>query len=621
MSVRTILSLLFALGMAGLLAAETPKPVSDDVQDFVFFADGRPLLIRAHVRVGDRSYRAVWDDYVAKVFKYLDTDGDGVLSQKEIDRMPPMQFITGNGLFGGRRPGVRNEVLTPHKDGKATRDELATFLEKNGAAPFQFQMGQSTAGVYGAKVITLGASEPVSAEALSNAIFNLLDKNKDGKLSRDELAAAPAVFAALDANDDEMITPKEILPNAGSGNVYGFKQDAAAVVVSRNSPTVSTENAPVMLINPGESGAALARQLLARYGPKGDKKKKLSAADLGMDQASFDKLDADKDGLLDAEELAQFAKRVPDVELNIKIPVKAVEPAQSAKPAKPDKPRNLYAVPEEGTSGEVDGTARAGGAIDVKLTKTSGGIDIDLGVTHLELRAGALASNSNLKLNFKLRDQYVNFFKQADTDNNGYLDEKEAMASPIFRDVFKALDTDGDGMLYEKEMIAALDKVEELQKAVQTGCVTLALSDKGNGLFDLLDKDHDGRLSVRELRGAVDLIKMLDRDGDGLFARNELPHKFEMRVRQGPAGSGNDNGNVVVVARSFSLSTQPAADKGVGPVWFRKMDTNRDGDVSRREFLGTDDEFRQIDTDGDGLISAKEAEEADKRFRKAAANK
>jgi len=53
-----------------------------------------------------------------------------------------------------------------------------------------------------------------------------------------------------------------------------------------------------------------------------------------------------------------------------------------------------------------------------------------------------------------------------------------------------------------------------------------------------------------------------------------------------------------------------------GPLWFRKMDRNRDGDVSHREFLGTDEAFRRIDSDGDGLISAAEAERADKMFRK-----
>jgi hypothetical protein len=51
------------------------------------------------------------------------------------------------------------------------------------------------------------------------------------------------------------------------------------------------------------------------------------------------------------------------------------------------------------------------------------------------------------------------------------------------------------------------------------------------------------------------------------------------------------------------------------------MDRNRDGDVSRREFFGSDEEFRRIDTDDDGLISVEEAERYDKLRRKARAAK
>jgi Ca2+-binding EF-hand superfamily protein len=57
-------------------------------------------------------------------------------------------------------------------------------------------------------------------------------------------------------------------------------------------------------------------------------------------------------------------------------------------------------------------------------------------------------------------------------------------------------------------------------------------------------------------------------------------------------------------------------DVARGPVWFRKMDRNGDGDVSQTEFLGTSEQFRRIDSDGDGLIDVSEAERADKEFRK-----
>jgi Ca2+-binding EF-hand superfamily protein len=40
------------------------------------------------------------------------------------------------------------------------------------------------------------------------------------------------------------------------------------------------------------------------------------------------------------------------------------------------------------------------------------------------------------------------------------------------------------------------------------------------------------------------------------------------------------------------------------------MDKNRDGDVSRREFLGTREAFDRLDKNGDGLIDRREAEGA-----------
>jgi len=54
----------------------------------------------------------------------------------------------------------------------------------------------------------------------------------------------------------------------------------------------------------------------------------------------------------------------------------------------------------------------------------------------------------------------------------------------------------------------------------------------------------------------------------------------------------------------------PPPRPAAGPAWFRKMDRNRDGDVSRREFLGTREQFDRLDLDHDGLLSPKEAQAA-----------
>jgi hypothetical protein len=55
----------------------------------------------------------------------------------------------------------------------------------------------------------------------------------------------------------------------------------------------------------------------------------------------------------------------------------------------------------------------------------------------------------------------------------------------------------------------------------------------------------------------------------------------------------------------------PLYGAGAVPLWFRKMDRNRDGDISPKEFLGTREQFRRLDLDGDGLISLAEAERAE----------
>jgi hypothetical protein len=51
------------------------------------------------------------------------------------------------------------------------------------------------------------------------------------------------------------------------------------------------------------------------------------------------------------------------------------------------------------------------------------------------------------------------------------------------------------------------------------------------------------------------------------------------------------------------------------PDWFRNMDKDTDGRLSRTEFIGTDEQFKQIDTNGDQFISPAEARAADAWFR------
>jgi hypothetical protein len=78
---------------AGLLvtlfvsAAAPPAPPAREADqlDYVFFASDKPVLIRIHLRLGDRPYDALWNDWMDKLFVWFDKDKNGSLSSQEFN--------------------------------------------------------------------------------------------------------------------------------------------------------------------------------------------------------------------------------------------------------------------------------------------------------------------------------------------------------------------------------------------------------------------------------------------------------------------------------------------------------------------------------------------------------
>jgi Ca2+-binding EF-hand superfamily protein len=240
-------------------------------------------------------------------------------------------------------------------------------------------------------------------------------------------------------------------------------------------------------------------------------------------------------------------------------------------------------------------------------------VTLEVGNTVVELR---LASGGvGGMMFFPDSEQFYKMqFNAADQDNNGYLDMNEARRS-VFGGLFKQMDADGDGKLYLKEVLAFVRKQKVLKEKASACCLSLSVSDQGRGLFDLLDTNGDGRLSVREMRNAVKLLDRLDRNGDGTIDRSEIPRRYAAEARRGPSGGGGGRG-AFVVAYGAPPMIRRAPPRQAGPLWFHKMDRNGDGDVSRKEWLGSEELFKKIDTDGDGLISVEEAIKADALMRK-----
>jgi Ca2+-binding EF-hand superfamily protein len=602
---RALLLLGAALPLLAWAASAADRPqtrpeasAADDVQDFVFLGEARPVLVRMHVRVDGGSLQAAWDDCIDYLFRYLDVNEDGALSKDELERAPTAAQIAGGGLQGalgggggrgGPRPaptGPTMEALDTDHDGKVSRSELAAYYRKNGFVPFQFNFGTNQAAPLGAYASILGGPKPEPpVESVSKAIFKILDANGDGKLSKTELEAASTVLLPLDEDDDETITTQELVPDAGSNTAGILGMIAMARPGQQQAPTSSSTLVPIA--KSGEVPADLVRRMLERYsrGADGDGTK-LARKDLGLDEATFRRLDTNADGRLDGPELGAFVKRTPDLELVLRLGKKEASETR------------LEVLKGEGRS-----------PLAGKLSVNDGLGLLDLGATRAELRSND--QDAPDRLGDLLRQQYIAQFRQADTDGNGTLDADEVKRSRQFNALVKVVDRNSDGKITEEELNAYLDHLQELQKRTTAGCVTLDLSDQSRGLFDLLDVNRDGRLSLREMRQAPKLIDRLGRAGQGFLVREDLPHSYRLEVRRGTASQGGAGGVGALVGRYLTPGYGAEAElPQKGPLWFRKMDRNRDGDVSRREFLFGEELFRKIDTDGDGLISLEEAEKA-----------
>jgi Ca2+-binding EF-hand superfamily protein len=542
--------------------APAPPASARDVQDLVFLSDARPILLRLHIYVDGRPFRDVWEDYIRLLFDYLDRDGNGILTKSEAEHAPAaaqlLQMMRGGILSDPMKTVSFGELDIDPLDGFVTFQEFAGYYRRSGAGPLQVADGPAIE----------------RSEALTRALFKHLDVNRDGKLSQAEVLAAESALRRFDLDDDEMISEEELLP---ASMATPFPQPAGQ---ARGQPPGHV--ASFHVVDRDRAPAGLAQRLIQKYDK--DKKGSLSRAEIGLGKALFDRLDADHDGQLDETELGKFAGQPPDIEVTVRTgePTpgqRSVEVYHSRQRAKPPAP-TICAVGNE--------------TLVITLA------DEQIGVVAPPERPDPLPPFFR-----SIRQFYVQQFQAADTEKKGYVDRTKAM-NPQFRfllALFPVADRDGDGKLTQRELHAFLD----LQEKAALCATGLELTTSGRGLFEILDANRDRRLGQRELRSAWSRLAIWDRNGDGLIAPTELPQQFQLVLGRGQPY--RRAGRLADIA-----STNAASVKG--PLWFRKMDRNGDGDVSPREFLGTPEDFRRIDTNGDGLIDPQEAEAADRWFAK-----
>jgi len=550
---RVISSFVLLLTAVMAMAGDSP-PV--ETHQILYLGDSGVVVLRMSVVVDGQGPKQRFDAFVDSLMKNLDKNNDGIVTIEEARgkiltarEAQQMQLAVTDG-----NPMDSSPDVSP-KDGKISRSELLSYFKRIGVLPFSVRFQARAPQVDP----NTGATANPAGEA---PLFNLLDSNGDKKLSVQELANALEVLRKLDLDNDETISAAELQPLAAQ----------ARPVARPPMNGAAPQPAPFVSLASGESIPKLIRRVVDKYDSAdaaksgvpslSAKNQKLSRIELGLSESQFVKYDVDGDGQLDFEELRQFVS----------------------------SPESTFELSLNLTDGKVQAI---GNSADKVRTTADGAAHLLFGTTQISISAMPVTA---------MRDPESSLqplFMAFDADANGYLEKAEVPDNALFGATFADLDADKNGKLY-------LDEITDYMKprlAVAHHRVELSIVEQGRTLFDILDSDRDGRLAHREVRGVADKLALWDKDGDGQLAETEIPLQFRMVAAEGSLAnldvSRQDPAAINQRGRSESRPT--------GPVWFRKMDRNSDGEISRREFLGDLDLFDKLDLNHDGAIELPEA--------------
>ena len=513
-------------------------------QRVLLLAPGGPVLVDLWLTHDGRPHTQAIEDLVARVLAAGDTDGDGHSTWKEFTTNTP--FLLGP-LAGLTSDNLRaalpwTERFDTHTDGEIDPDEARAWLGRRGGRR--------------AVPLTLRSYRSRSTSPRSQSrVWRLLDADRDGRLSSDELDQAPSQLLSRDADDNHVIHLDDL----------GTLRDQIRSVDANSMPTRQDAGRHAAIMLDDHNDWYRVWYIVSdRYAARGE----LSPSSFPLFPTLFAELDTDGDGDLTEEEFMVLATRKPHLALRVAFGTSTTE----------------------GKYGPSVELLEQSSDLEPAIARSPRRVVLALGGGQLDISVHDMAPSGNFEAFAAAR------LASLDKDGDGTLNEEELKAeTPPGTASFATLDTDGSSTVTAAELADSL----RLTQAIVRSQISLMVHNLGDSVFGLLDTDHDGRLGEREIAAAPDRLRSLDGDGDAGLSDGEVPRQLTVALIRG------EGPNV----RTFNAPTSvPPAPAGASlPGWFVRGDFNRDGEISRREFLGSLNQFRSLDGDGNGYIDAREA--------------
>ena len=210
--------------------------------------------------------------YAAGFIKRLDKNGDGKVSSEEL----PETYRA--------RLGGKFEKFDKDRDGALNQQEVAAMLTTANSS-------RRPSGTPSRDSDRPRPSSRDAAQPSQDALFSILDRDRDGKLSRRELEAAGSILARLDRDKDGSLSKREI-----------------AAVASDRAPS----SRPSRPSRERSSRERDSRDGISSYVKRLDKNNdgKITREEAsGPIKERFDRLDEDGDGILKVEDVEKAFKR------------------------------------------------------------------------------------------------------------------------------------------------------------------------------------------------------------------------------------------------------------------------------------------------------------------------